>query len=930
MKKTILIMFIVLSVFGALKQDRPFSDRGGKPLDGIHSVKVTVFEEASTDEVLWVAKSGLAISDISFVDGYIADISFIPEGIRGLSTFWMEIASDEIELKDERVSFNDSGRRSLRREPPTEPGEATETMATHLQIGMPGETDDLVVNSPRTGFGIDTPNERIDVDGAIALKEGTAPMATTAFGKVFVDSTDGHLYFIDETGNMTDLTVDANAVQSVSSSANPTGRTEHMRFIPGSGTDITESATDDTIFIQYSVDVTSGGLPPCSSAPSSPTLIEGASIVCTGIPGASYSVPPVSGATYYSWSVPADAVISSGMGTNTVNVVFGSTDGNVCASSHNDCGTSSPICMAVSLNRPTSPGSITGTSPVCPGQTGVSYYIASVPGATNYIWTLPPGAVLASGTGTPNITVNFGTSGGDICVQTENSCGTSTPQCMSVVMTATPGTPGVITGSTIVCEGETGVTYSISSVAEATSYTWTVPSGATITAGDGTEAITVTFGITDGNVCVTASSICGTSSPRCLAITVNDPPEVTSDPSNVTVDEGDPATFTISASGADLNFQWQRDTGGGWSNISGATSTSYTQTSTTESMSGYEYRCVVTGSCTPPDTSAAAILTVTSGLYSFTSHTFTNCGQTSRYGPTFSNCGTYYSGEVWYPTYFSVSTQGIQEWTVPTDGTYKITCAGAQGGDMRGVSTSYAQGGLGAIMSGEFTLTRGEVIKIIVGQQGQRLNVGYNTGGGGGSFVYRTTGGAPLIVAGGGGGASAVSTLSSRVNATTSTSGQAGTNNNGSTTGSAGGTSGARGATGASYPAGSGAGWNTGAPATAHTSCSYYPQHGGGPTGGSVGGAGGSEWGGSACGGVGICSAMCGGFGGGGGASGACGTSGSGGGGGYSGGGVGNDCCSSSGGGGGSYNAGGNQSNSVGNTGMGYVTIEFCPDGTCP
>src|SRR5689334_5461246 len=51
--------------------------------------------------------------------------------------------------------------------------------------------------------------------------------------------------------------------------------------------------------------------------------------------------------------------------------------------------------------------------------------------------------------------------------------------------------PGSITGNSTPCMNATGVSYSISTVANATSYSWTVPSGASITGGQGTSIITV-------------------------------------------------------------------------------------------------------------------------------------------------------------------------------------------------------------------------------------------------------------------------------------------------------------------------------------------------------------------------------------------------------------------------------------------------------
>ena len=149
------------------------------------------------------------------------------------------------------------------------------------------------------------------------------------------------------------------------------------------------------------------------------------------------------------------------------------------------------------------------------------------------------------------------------------------------------------------------------------------------------------------------------------------------------------------------------------------------------------------------------------GLYTFTSHTFTNAGATGRTGPTITDLTDTYTPD-WTDNvnYLNVSTQGIQEWTVPKTGTYTITAIGAQGGSGLEGSTIHA-GGKGAWMQGDFALTEGDTLHILVGQQGiggpTPLNGHTNMGGGGGggTFVSKgttLTNSIALIVAGGGGG----------------------------------------------------------------------------------------------------------------------------------------------------------------------------------
>jgi alpha-tubulin suppressor-like RCC1 family protein len=73
------------------------------------------------------------------------------------------------------------------------------------------------------------------------------------------------------------------------------------------------------------------------------------------------------------------------------------------------------------------------------------------------------------------------------------------------------------------------------------------------------------------------------------------PPVVTLNPANQVVEEGQPASFTSTASGSPT-VQWQISTDGGknWTAISGANSTTYTIPSTTLSESGHEFRAVFT------------------------------------------------------------------------------------------------------------------------------------------------------------------------------------------------------------------------------------------------------------------------------------------------------------------------------------------------
>ncbi len=173
---------------------------------------------------------------------------------------------------------------------------------------------------------------------------------------------------------------------------------------------------------------------------------------------------------------------------------------------------------------PSAPGTITGTTSICANTSGITYSIAAVTGATSYTWSVPSGATITAGQGTTSITVSFGASSGNISVTANNACGTSSASSLAITINPVPSAPASISGLASVCASSTGVTYTIGSVAGASSYTWTVPAGASITSGQGSTSITVSFGSASGSIGVSANNSCGSSIVTSLPVTVNTVP----------------------------------------------------------------------------------------------------------------------------------------------------------------------------------------------------------------------------------------------------------------------------------------------------------------------------------------------------------------------------------------------------------------------
>ncbi|MEI7677061.1 MAG: T9SS type A sorting domain-containing protein, partial [Bacteroidales bacterium] len=113
---------------------------------------------------------------------------------------------------------------------------------------------------------------------------------------------------------------------------------------------------------------------------------------------------------------------------------------------------------------------------------------------------------------------------GNITVKAKNDCNETAVVSQAITVKPLVGTIGSISGTTTLCAGSTGVTYSIPAVDNALSYEWTLPTGASGTST--TNEIKVDFSNTalSGNITVKAKNDCNWSTISSLAITVNAKP----------------------------------------------------------------------------------------------------------------------------------------------------------------------------------------------------------------------------------------------------------------------------------------------------------------------------------------------------------------------------------------------------------------------
>lgn len=435
----------------------------------------------------------------------------------------------------------------------------------------------------------------------------TSTLTNGAQVKVIVTSNDDAS--CNKTSNTITMTVNPNRTGSVSITANNTNICpgESVNFSisnisnagssasydwkvnnvsQGSGTTFSSSSLQNGDQVQLFVHPSIPCTPDFSSniisitekpgTPSQPGNISGEANVCPGI-SQTYTITSVADATEYIWNLPSGWTGSST--TNSITVTTGNSgSGNISVAAKNSCGTSATSTLAVSVKdgTPAKPGNISGLTEVCPGNLSgaITYSVSNDPTATSYNWTLPSGWSIDSDNGA-SISVIPGNAGqnGNISVTAENDCGTSSAQSLSVsVKPGTPATPSPTSGATEVCPG-TSETYTISPVANATEYVWTLPSG---WSGSSTSnTITVSTGSTgSANISVAAKNDCDTGTAYTWTVTVKD--GTPSSAGNITqsisggnsvICEGATVSYSVSGPAEATSYNWT--TPSGWSITSG-------------------------------------------------------------------------------------------------------------------------------------------------------------------------------------------------------------------------------------------------------------------------------------------------------------------------------------------------------------------------
>ncbi len=254
------------------------------------------------------------------------------------------------------------------------------------------------------------------------------------------------------------------------------------------------------------------------SLPQTPKSIAGQWYPCYGI-STTYSASVIN-ATSYTWGLPPTWTGSSTSSSITV-VPGNATTGTISVIANNACGSSSPKTKNITTRfaPPSPPVSITGNSQPCEGSQ-VWYGVPYINEIT-YNWQLPQGWTGTTGVTSNDYLVIPGNSSGIISVTASNSCGASSPQTLAVTSLPLPSQPSGIIGITTICQGQLNVTYTVPAITNATSYQWTLPSGASGTSTSNSITVNYSSNAVSGNITVKGINSCGEGPQSSLAVTVN-------------------------------------------------------------------------------------------------------------------------------------------------------------------------------------------------------------------------------------------------------------------------------------------------------------------------------------------------------------------------------------------------------------------------
>ncbi len=346
-------------------------------------------------------------------------------------------------------------------------------------------------------------------------------------------------------------------------------------------------------------------MPQIVTQPTSQTVALGA--MATFSIGASGTAPLA-----YQWKLNGTAIAGATAASYTTPAATSADNGSsITCVVTNAAGSVTSSAAVLNVNVPPQITTQPGNQTVAAGQTA-TFSVTAGGSQLTYQWSRN-GVAIAGATAAVYTTpaTTSADNGALFSVVVANSAGSVTSNNATLTVTAaSAGAPQITTQPTgkTVNVGQTATFTVVASGGGTLSYQW--KKGGTAIAGATAASYTTAAAVSTDNgavFTVVVTNSAGSTTSSAATLTVNFPPQITTQPANRTVTVGQTATFSVVAIGSGtLSYQWQK----GATPIAGATSASYTTPATFIGDSGATFAVVVTNSL-GSITSNSATLTVT-------------------------------------------------------------------------------------------------------------------------------------------------------------------------------------------------------------------------------------------------------------------------------------------------------------------------------
>ena len=356
-----------------------------------------------------------------------------------------------------------------------------------------------------------------------------------------------------------------------------------------------------------------------------------AQTLCSGTASASLGGTVGGGATGSTWTTSGSGTFTPNATTLNASYTPSAADASTGTATLTltTTGQSSP-CGAVTAQvvvtiNPAATTSAGSNQTICGSQITAALGGAVSGGATGGLWTssgsgsFSPNATTLNPTYTPSA-ADISAGAVTLTLSTTGQLAPCGPATAHVVVTIHPLATASTGGNQTICASQSTAGLGGTVGGGVTGGTWSSATGGTFAPSATTLNANYTPSAADksaGAVTLTLTTTgqlapCAPAATQ-VVVTIQALPAITGEPANKIVCAGSPAIFSVTATGLGLTYQWQVSTDNGvtFNNISAtATNASYTNLAPTFADSGKYYQVVVSGTCTPSQTSTRAGLTV--------------------------------------------------------------------------------------------------------------------------------------------------------------------------------------------------------------------------------------------------------------------------------------------------------------------------------